>query len=141
LTFRAVSLERKALRDVMLPDGRKIPRGTQIAVDASLMWSPDVYDFPDRFDGHRFVKHRDAGGTSFAFTSTSKDHVTFGMGRAICPGRFFAESELKLCLAQILLDYDLRLTEGYIPRSFYAGFYPVVDPFAKIEVRRLRTDM
>ncbi|KAI5206533.1 hypothetical protein E4T38_03806 [Aureobasidium subglaciale] len=133
----SVGLERKALRDTMMPDGVKIPAGTHIAVDASLMWSPEVYASPETFDARRYLDLREkTGSPAHAFTATSKEHITFGQGRSVCPGRFFAETDMKLCLAQILLKYDFRLEETYKSTSIVMGFYPVVDPFVKVEVRR-----
>ncbi|KAL2067505.1 hypothetical protein VTL71DRAFT_1930 [Oculimacula yallundae] len=133
-----VGLERKALRDTVLPDGTKIPRGSHIAIDSSPMWSPEIYANPERFDGHRYLKLREAtGAPTYVFTASSSDHNTFGMGRFMCPGRFFADTELKLCLAHILLDFDFRLREGSVPNKIISGFYPMVDPFVKLEVRRV----
>ncbi|CAD0114102.1 unnamed protein product [Aureobasidium uvarum] len=132
-----VDLERKALSDTTLPNGVTIPRGSHLAVDASLMWSPDVHTNPKAFDGHRYLSLREKTGSPvYAFTASSKEHATFGLGRSVCPGRFLADTELKLCLAQILLKYDFRLQEGYKSSSMYMGFYPIVDPVAKVEVRR-----
>ncbi|KAH0286128.1 putative cytochrome P450 [Aureobasidium namibiae CBS 147.97] len=132
-----VSLERKALRDTIMPDGGKVPKGTHIAVDSSLMWDENIYNSAKTFKGHRYLELRDSGASSQVFTASSKEHTSFGLGRSICPGRFFADTELKLCLAHMLLNYDLRLQEGYKPKPMYSGFYGMVDPFAKIEVRRV----
>ena len=73
----------------------------------------------------------------YGFTASTKEHNVFGLGRFICPGRFFADTELKLCLAHILLEYDFRLKEGYVSASTYSGVFPMVDPFAKVEIRRV----
>ena len=103
------------------------------------MWNAGVYAAPERFDGHRYSMLREStGAPAHAFTASSKEHNTFGMGRYMCPGRFFADVELKLCLAHMLLKYEFRLQAGYTSRPTYSGFYPIVDPVAKVEVRRLR---
>lgn len=134
-----VGLERKALRDTFLPDGTVIPAGTHIAVDSSLMWDANVHASPEKFDGRRFLTLREStGNPTHIFTASSKEHNTFGMGRSMCPGRFFADVELKLCLAHMLLDYEFRLEEGYTSTPMYSGVYPVVDPVARVEVRRVR---
>ena len=49
---------------------------------------------------------------------------------------FFAGTELKLCLAHILLKYDIRLKEGYYPQPMVLGVYAIVDPMTQLEVRR-----
>lgn len=101
------------------------------------MWNPAIYTSPDTFIGTRFLELRQqTSSPTHVFTASSKDHLTFGMGRSMCPGRFFADVELKLCLSQILIKYDVRLRKGYRSNKIYSGFYPVVDPFAEIEVRR-----
>lgn len=45
-----VNLERKALQDVILPNGLTIPRGTNVAVDSSMMWDPAIYPDPFSYD-------------------------------------------------------------------------------------------
>ncbi|KAI5242581.1 hypothetical protein E4T42_07618 [Aureobasidium subglaciale] len=132
-----VSLERKAVRDTIMPDGVKVPKGTHVAVDSSLMWDENIYVSAKSFKGRRYLELRDSGASSQVFTASSKEHTSFGLGRSICPGRFFADTELKLSLAHILLNYDLRLQKGYEPKPMYSGFYGMVDSFAKVEVRRV----
>ncbi|KAF2451828.1 cytochrome P450 [Karstenula rhodostoma CBS 690.94] len=117
-----VNLERKAVRDVKLPNGQIVPRGTTIS-----------------FDGYRYVKLRQEGGkwtSASAAVSTSADHFVFGMGKFICPGRFFAVAEVKTALAVILLAYDVRLKPGYVPKIIRYGFEVMADPGACVEVRR-----
>lgn len=94
------------------------------------MWNPDCHASPESFNARRYI---DKG----AFTASSKEHNVFGMGRHMCPGRFFADTELKLCLAHMLLEYDFRLQAGYVSQSGYYGTFPMVDPGAKVEVRRV----
>ncbi|KAF7714904.1 Uncharacterized protein PECH_007854 [Penicillium ucsense] len=132
-TSGLVGLERKAIRDTTLPDGTLIPKGSHIMVDSSDMRNPEVHDHPDVYDGYRFVKRRQAGEKASQFVQASREHKTFGGGRHICPGRFFANAELKICLAHILLDYDVRLKEGYCSKPMSFGVYAGVDPVAEFE--------
>ncbi|PCD20904.1 hypothetical protein FGRA07_05056 [Fusarium graminearum] len=131
-----VILERLVIRDTQLPDRTPLKKGTHIAVDGREMLNPESFESPGDFDGYRFYKRREAGDNSSQFVQSSAEHAHFGMGRHQCPGRFFAGSELKLCLAQILLKYHLRLKDGYEPRTMEFGFMSVCDPFAQLEVRR-----
>lgn len=74
----------------------------------------------DRFDALRFYKLREAKakqetGTKQAevvansqFVSTGPSSLTFGYGRHACPGRFFAVNEIKIILAIILTDYEIK---------------------------------
>jgi cytochrome P450 len=138
LTLAIVGLERKAVRDTVLPSGKTILRGSHLAVDSSLMWSSDVYSNPEDFNARRFLDLREQHGPTHVFTASSREHNTFGMGKHICPGRFFADSELKVCLAQVLLKYDFRFADGHVGDPLYLGFSPIVAPGARVEVRRRR---
>ncbi|KAI2896354.1 hypothetical protein CBS63078_5645 [Aspergillus niger] len=132
----SVGLERKVIRETALPDGTRIPQGSHIMVDSSDMWSAEVHDNPEAYDGYRFLKRRQAGDKASQFVQSSREHNVFGGGRHICPGRFFASNELKLCLAHVLLKYDFRLKDGYCSRPMRFGVYASVDPVAQLEVRR-----
>lgn len=129
-------LERSALVDTPLPDGKVIPRGSHIMVDSTGLWDPSVYPNPDQYDGHRFLRKRNAGDKSSQFVQSGSNFHVFGGGRHICPGRFFAGNELKLALTHILLKYDIRLGEGCDPKPIHNGFYTMVDPTVQLEVRR-----
>ena len=131
-----VGLERLVVRDTHLPDGTLLPRGSIIAVDSSDMWSPKVHSDPDVFDGYRFFRMREAGDGSTSFVSSTKEHNVFGGGRHICPGRFLASVEIKLCLVHILLKYDVRLAEGCVPKTIKNGLFQMVDPMARVEVKK-----
>ncbi|CAG8152191.1 unnamed protein product [Penicillium nalgiovense] len=131
-----VNLERKALQDVILPNGMTIPRGTNVAVDASIMWDPAIYPDPFYYDAYRFLRLRKSGNTAAALASTSPEHIAFGIGKPICPGRFFASNEVKIALAKILLTYDVRIPEGITPKIVEMGFEMLSDPDAKLEVRK-----
>ena len=134
-----MGIERKVIRDSVLPDGTKLPRGTTIAVDSSDMWSAATLPNPEAFDGYRFLRLRQEGGKSSsmaAFASSFKEHNTFGAGRFICPGRFFVANEMKLVLAHVIMKYDTRLQEGYELKDVRSGFYGMTDLEAKVEVRR-----
>ena len=111
-----------------------MPRGTHIMVDSTNLWDSEEYPNPHEFDGHRFLRKREAGDKSSQFVQSSTNYHVFGGGKHICPGRFFANNELKLALAQVLLKYDVRLKGE--TQSLNMGFYKVVNPFVKLEVKR-----
>ncbi|KAJ5393006.1 hypothetical protein N7465_011980 [Penicillium sp. CMV-2018d] len=131
-----VNLERKALRDVILPNGLTMPRGTNVAVDSSIMWDPAIYPDPFSYDAYRFLRLRQSGNTAAALASTSPEHIAFGIGKPICPGRFFAGNEVKIALAKIILTYDVRIAERTTPKIMEMGFEMLSDPDAKLEVRK-----
>ncbi|KAG5798181.1 hypothetical protein H9Q69_002790 [Fusarium xylarioides] len=134
-----VNLDRQVLSPVTLPNGQYLPKGTAISIYMSQLRNPEVYDNPDTFDAYRYVKLRAQGGKwiyASSATSTSEDHFVFGIGKPICPGRFFALAEIKTAISSILLDYDLRLAEGYTPKLMPFGFELFADPGVQLEVKR-----
>lgn len=136
-----VNLERKALRDIVMPNGAKLPRGTNIAVDTANMWNPDIFENPETYDGYRFFKIRQSGGpkaTSSQLVSPDLNFIAFGLGKSVCPGRFMVANEIKVALATILMKYDIRLPETSSPKVIHYGFEMLADPTTKVEVRRLK---
>lgn len=142
------NLERVALRDVALPDGQTIIRGTQIAVASSPMWSTDVWGS----DAGKWNPYRYIDGSiteKMNLVSSNNKHYAFGMGRFVCPGRFFLAAEMKVILCRLLMGWDLRIRSdqpidndstgikksGRVPwKSF--GFEQLADSDIVIEVRR-----
>ncbi|KAI6359418.1 hypothetical protein MCOR25_007073 [Pyricularia grisea] len=131
-----VVLERVALKDTALPDGRLIPRGSHIMVDSMDLWNSEIYPDATKFDGRRFLKKREAGDNASQFVQSSPDYHVFGGGRHICPGRFFAAQELKLVLAHVLVKYDVRLADGCDPKVVPNGYFVMADPTVRFEVRK-----
>ncbi|EXK36777.1 hypothetical protein FOXG_08910 [Fusarium oxysporum f. sp. lycopersici 4287] len=131
-----VILERLVIHDTRLPDGTVLKKGTHIAIDSREMYDPAKFENPEEFDAWRFYKRRQAGDNTSLFVQSSPEHAQFGMGKHLCPGRFFAGSELKLCLAQIILNYDIRLKDGCSGKSMQFGFLSATDPYTQLEVRR-----
>ncbi|KAF5554249.1 cytochrome P450 monooxygenase (lovA) [Fusarium mexicanum] len=131
-----VILERLVIRDTRLPDGTLLEKGTHIAIDSREMYDPADFENPEEFDAWRFHKRRQAGDNTSLFVQSGPEHAQFGMGKHICPGRFFAGSELKLCLAHIILKYDIRLKDGCLGKPMQFGFLSATDPFTQLEVRR-----
>ena len=81
----AVNLFRKAVKDVTLSDGTRIPRGTLVAAAAVTAHSDDTrYADPGVFDPFRFARLREGGrgeATRHQLVNTSVDFITFGHGR------------------------------------------------------------
>lgn len=66
----------------------------------------------------------------------------FGYGRHACPGRFFAANEIKLILARILVDYDIRMPDGLTERyaNLKMGTDAFPDPTKEVLFKRVKTD-
>jgi cytochrome P450 len=93
---------------VTLPNGLKLSRGTKVGVDSSVMWDCKVYPDPQDYDPRRYLRLRQSGNSAAVLSSSSPEHHVFGLGKSVCPGRFFASNEVKIAIARIILNYDLR---------------------------------
>ncbi|KAI9039701.1 cytochrome P450 [Aspergillus affinis] len=130
------NLERTTTDKVTLPNGITLPPGTNVGVECNMWSDAETYSSPEKFDGYRFLRMREAGDNTAVLSATNSEHVAFGIGRSLCPGRFMAASEIKIVISRLLLDYDIRLAEGYKPRVIHYGFEMLSDPLAKVEVRK-----
>ncbi|KAJ3544004.1 hypothetical protein NM208_g3283 [Fusarium decemcellulare] len=137
------SFQRKVLKPFTLSNGQTIPAGIMIEVPAVAVNSDsDVFPNAEKFDPLRFYRLREqakTGGSSEKaalnqFVSVNQSSLTFGYGRHACPGRFFAANEIKMILANALLQYDVRLikpaTERY-PNIEFAHM-SIPDPSRKL---------
>ncbi|BCR91798.1 uncharacterized protein ACHE_70641A [Aspergillus chevalieri] len=109
------------MRDIVLPNGMTISRGTNIAVDSPMMWDPTVYLNHSAYDGYRFLRLRQSGNAGAALASISPEHIAFGIGKPICVGRLFASNEVKIALAKIMLTYDVRILDSVKPKVVEMG--------------------
>lgn len=50
------------------------------------------------------------------FVGVGTSSLTFGYGRHACPGRFFAVNEIKMIMAQAILQYEVRNVDGVTER-------------------------
>jgi len=68
--------------------------------------------------------------------ATGEDFLSFGHGRHACPGRFFATQEMKLMIAHIVSNYDIKI-EGGRPKNpgMNGAYFP--DPEAAMQIRLL----
>ncbi|KEY72664.1 hypothetical protein S7711_09162 [Stachybotrys chartarum IBT 7711] len=79
--------------------GYNIPEGTVLI--PGIWWflhDPQVYKDPDDFDPMRYMSPRNEPDPS---------NYCFGFGRRICPGRYVADSNLFLGIAQILACFNI----------------------------------
>nr|VWO96344.1 Putative calcium-binding protein [Ganoderma boninense] len=140
-----LNLFRKAVKDVTLSDGTRIPKGTLVAAAAVTAHRDDTrYTAPDVFDPFRFARLREGGSTEATkhqLVNTSVDFITFGHGRHACPGRFFAANELKTMMAYLLLNYDVKFAEeGKRPPNLRFGPANLPSHTAQVLFRKRRCD-
>ncbi|OJD28723.1 cytochrome p450 [Diplodia corticola] len=135
-----VSVNRKVLEPITLSNGQRLPVGTSIAFPAdAINRDPELWERPADFDGFRFARLRTEPGSenSFQFVSSNASGISFGHGKAACPGRWFAATELKVMLARLLPDFDFALAEGGDgPLHAFVDVLGAPDPTRQIRVRR-----
>ena len=128
---------RKTMVEVRLLDGTLIPAGTLMATSQYAVHHDERhYPNPQTFDPSRWERDAEnAFDGRKQFVSTSQEYLGWGHGKyawyvflrvclssriiiyvltfTVCsPGRFFAAAVLKITLAHILLNYDLKFEDG-----------------------------
>lgn len=107
----SISVRRKVLKPFKFSDGTPLFVGDVACVPLqAIMLDQSNYSESLRFDGFRFVD-KDRIGSTNKFTDTSPTYPLWGLGKRGCPGRFFAARVLKLTLAHLLLNYDIKMDE------------------------------
>lgn len=111
----AVSLYRVARKPLQLSSGPKLPAGTILCVDIHhINNSHSLFPSPADYDPHRFLNKRAEPGAEHRhqFVSTGARDPNFGDGTQACPGRFWANTTIKVCLAHVLSRYQVKLPDG-----------------------------
>ncbi|KAK8012516.1 cytochrome P450 [Apiospora marii] len=126
-----IGLKRVARKEFRFRDGTVIPKGTRLGVPTvAIHQDASLYTNPDAFDGFRFSKLREEhhnGTTMHEAASTGLEYLTFGHGKHVCPGRFFATDLMKLVLAVLVIRYDFKLPPNTKPRKRYFGEHEIPD--------------
>jgi len=132
-----LALPRIAVRGYDLRDGTRIPPGQRVAMDMKTIHSdPTIYPNPDRCDLFRFSKlrAREQNDTRHGFATIDSHYLPFGAGRHACAGRFFAATVLKIMIAHILLNYDIKFPPGTVGRPANIMFNGATIPDAKTRI-------
>jgi cytochrome P450 len=119
----AANYQRKVLKTTTLSNGQVLPKGYIVEVPwGPLAFDGQVYPDPETFDPLRFSKIRESrhgSGRESAETlagsllvGASTTNLAFGFGKHACPGRFIAANMMKSILANLLLQYEIRMPEG-----------------------------
>ncbi|KAI1012810.1 hypothetical protein LB504_008491 [Fusarium proliferatum] len=109
------TFQRAAIADMKLPDGTFVPKGTKLEINTcSIHKDHELYENPEEFDGLRFHKWRKAPGKEkkYMYSSSGTDDLSWGFGRHACPGRYLSAINIKLIMAELLMNYDIKLPDG-----------------------------
>lgn len=125
--IRFLSMMRKTRKQFAFSDSSVIPEGTMVfAASHPTHFDASIYHNPQHFDGFRFERLRqrekadvDDSGPRHQLVATNPAYLSWGYGKHAYPGRFFAAVVLKLILAHLILNYDLRFDQpGARPSDF-----------------------
>ncbi|KAK8159886.1 cytochrome P450, partial [Phyllosticta citribraziliensis] len=129
-------------------EGWHAPKGTLLCfASGCIHHDPDVYDSPWEYDPFRFSRAQEeqearSDGERKVFrkhqgsiVTTGDSYLAFGHGKHACPGRFFAAYVMKMLLACLVINYEIKPLER---RPLYEWFGMVMIPptGTSIQVRR-----
>lgn len=117
-SFGGRAIFRKVLVDNVTTDtGVSLPKGTILSILGRPAQSdPEKYKNPLQFDPFRFSRpsaDTDTTSKRASFVTTGHDFLPFGHGKHACPGRFLVDFELKMIMAYIVNNYDLKFPDEY----------------------------
>ncbi|KAF7364400.1 FAD-binding FR-type domain-containing protein [Mycena sanguinolenta] len=124
---------RQAQKDVIMPGGFFVPKGSQVTVALhSVMVNPEHWKDPLTFDPERW-------GTEAVRKRHKYAYIPFAAGGRGCIGFNFALQEIKIVLARVVLNFQIEnTTEGaviydpdfllYRPLNFRMRLHKQVDP-------------
>lgn len=110
---------------------------------AAIYTDGAFYPDSDRFDGLRHYKLRRGGAAADharnQFVTTNETNLGFGYGRHACPGRFFAANEIKMILARLILEYDIKMPGDEKERhpQIEIGRQSMPNPMKKIMLKKV----
>ncbi|XP_069334237.1 cytochrome P450 4F2-like [Eulemur rufifrons] len=92
-------ISRRCTKDIVLPDGRIIPKGNICAISIfGIHHNPSVWSDPEVYDPFRFDPENPQNSSPLAF-------IPFSAGPRNCIGQTFAMTEMKVVLALTLLRF------------------------------------
>ncbi|TDZ16937.1 Cytochrome P450 monooxygenase gloP [Colletotrichum orbiculare MAFF 240422] len=152
--FSCTLMERKVVAEegiTNVEEGWHLPKGSFLTVNLEgLHHDDELTPQATEYDAFRTSRQREAYDAkppsersleeglrlkNLGMVTTSDAHLPFGHGRHACPGRFFVAHELKMVVANLLLNYDLKpLAERPKPKWIGVTVVPPVE--AQIQVKR-----
>ncbi|OCL05803.1 cytochrome P450 [Glonium stellatum] len=145
--FECTGVRRKALQPFTFSDGIHVSKDEWICVPhRSIMRDSMRFSNALQFDPFRFHKAKEMNANTRErlsqsyLTEASDTWLAWGIGRIVCPGRFYAAAILKLVLARMLVDYDCELQKMRGSRSYQWRSSLVPKRSVKLMVRNREKD-
>ncbi|OKL60382.1 hypothetical protein UA08_04238 [Talaromyces atroroseus] len=138
------AMSRKVMQPdgAILPDGQRLPQGTTVCISGwGLHHDEGIFPQPFEFVHDRFmraeeeVKEQAEGVKKSAAAETNEHFVAWGIGKHACPGRFFAVDLIKIILAHVLVDYEVKFL-GERPGNIWIEYNVLPPPSATLSIRR-----
>ncbi|KAJ0873697.1 putative cytochrome P450 [Helianthus annuus] len=102
-------IPRASSQDVQIM-GYEIETGTRIVINVwAIGRDPAIWEEPEEFRPERFLNT-----SSYDYKGSHFEFIPFGAGRRGCPGTQFANTLIKLALANVVYKFDLALPGGEI---------------------------
>lgn len=117
-----------------------VPQGVRVAVpNLQIQQDPEFHHEADRYNAFRFAQPSEASTylqqKQTSLSVPSDKFLAWGHGRHACPGRFFAAYLMKIMLAHVLINYDVK-AHGPKPKDLSRGEFLVPSLEAIFDVRR-----
>jgi cytochrome P450 len=97
----------------------RLPKGSTVCMSGFLASHDEtIFDQPNEFRIERFLNMSCGVGAapSIITDPTIIGLFPFGIGRNMCPGRYFAMAEIKAALCTFLRNYTVRTVSGQVPK-------------------------
>ncbi|KAF1804691.1 CYP5312 [Mucor lusitanicus] len=104
-----VATGKKALRDFTFKNGYQVPKGHSVNTTLRQL------NFGDNATRSSVEDMDPAKSLNKVSTSPARDFASFGMGKHMCPGRFFAVQEIEMSLVHLLKHFDIDTVSGKKP--------------------------
>jgi len=140
------AMVRKVMADqVKTEDGVVLPKGCTVSILSYPVHHGEEYFFENGhvFEPFRYCKAgRDVpefhSAETASLVTTGPQFLPFGHGKTACPGRFLLDFELKMLVAYLLQNYDVRFPAEYggtRPDNLWIA-ESNLPPLVRIQVRR-----
>ncbi|CAB5200668.1 unnamed protein product [Rhizophagus irregularis] len=110
LTGHILALDHSVLKDYTFSNGLQLPKNHTVKIYVDDIYQDELLQGPNPKSFEPF-RHIDKNAPA---SKISKNFVLFGAGKHACPGRYFAISEIKFFMHNIILKYNIRTESGKI---------------------------
>lgn len=130
-------------------NGLYISEGTYVCLPTfAIENDPEHTENPERFDGLRAYRQKQqeslSGGVTASgagkhdFSSADRTVLSFGYGKASCPGRFFAALIIKMLFVKLLTEYEFSfLPNTERPKNLMLHEFLFCWPWQKMLFRKM----